>query len=182
MAKWGKMDYKAFEKMANNFEEAVKKDIGEQLVTDILLEVGNKVLAKTKKRTPVGQYSGQVSFMANIPEKQVNFTTKAGKKVSFKAKARTRQVRFSNSKTQVGGTLRKGWYITGVKKNGNKLFILIYNNVEYASFVEYGHRKRNNKGWVEGRFMLTISMKEVEHSLQQIADKHCKKVLEQLFK
>lgn len=50
MAKWGKMDYKAFEKMANNFEEAVKKDIGEQLVTDILLEVGNKVLAKTKKR------------------------------------------------------------------------------------------------------------------------------------
>ena len=50
MAKWGKMDYKAFEKMANNFEEAVKKDIGEQLVTDILLEVGNKVLAKTKKK------------------------------------------------------------------------------------------------------------------------------------
>ena len=139
-------------------------------------------MAKTKKRTPVGQYSEQVSFIADIPEKQVNFTTKAGKKVSFKAKARTRQVRFSSSKTQVGGTLRKGWYITGVKKNGNKLFILIYNNVEYASFVEYGHRKRNNKGWVEGRFMLTISMKEVEHSLQQIADKHCKKVLEQLFK
>ena len=53
MAKWGKMDYKAFEKIAKNFEEATKKDIGEQLVIDILYEVGNRVLDATKNRTPV---------------------------------------------------------------------------------------------------------------------------------
>ena len=128
-------------------------------------EVGNKVLAKTKKRTPVGDYG------------TYEYTLKKGKNKGKKV-IRVR-VRYDG---HVGGTLRKGWYITGVRKNGNTHFILIYNNVEYASFVEYGHRKRNNKGWVEGRFMLTISMKEVEHSLQQIADKHCKKVLEQLFK
>ena len=56
MAKWGKMDYKAFEKMAKNFEEAVKNEVGQQLIEAILKEVGNKVLAKTKKRTPVGDY------------------------------------------------------------------------------------------------------------------------------
>ena len=164
MAKWGKMDYKAFEKMANNFEEAVKKDIGEQLVTDILLEVGNKVLAKTKKRTPVGDYG------------TYEYTLKKGKNKGKKVKRA--KARYDG---HVGGTLRKGWYITGVRKNGNTHFILIYNNVEYASFVEYGHRKRNNKGWVEGRFMLTISMKEVERSMQQIADKHTIQVLKQLF-
>ena len=164
MAKWGKMDYKAFEKMAKNFEEAVKNEVGQQLIEAILKEVGKKVLAKTKKRTPVGDYG------------TYEYTLKKGKNKGKNVKRA--KARYDG---HVGGTLRKGWYITGVRKNVNTHFILIYNNVEYASFVEYGHRKRNNKGWVEGRFMLTISMKEVERSMQQIADKHTIQVLKQLF-
>ncbi|MCT4686080.1 HK97 gp10 family phage protein [Vallitalea sp.] len=137
--KWGKFDYKSFEKMAKKFEKANK--ISDKVMIAILYELGNRALRKTKKRTPTGVY-----------------------------------------KDHTGGTLKKNWYITDARRKGNNLEIEIYNPTEYGPFVEYGHRKRNNKGWVEGKFMLTISLKEVEALIPKIADKHIQKALKELFK
>ena len=78
-----------------------------------------------------------------------------------------------------GGTLRRGW--TGQKNSsaaayadsltvhhyGDTYVIEIVNPVEYASYVEFGHRTPNHKGWVPGVFMMTIS----EQELQKIAPK-----------
>jgi len=73
------------------------------------------------------------------------------------------------------GLLRRSWYLSDVQRNGDDLTIELYNNVHYAIFVEYGHRTRLGTGvsppkpngvtWVEGRFMLTLSQKEVEKKL-----------------
>jgi len=49
---------------------------------------------------------------------------------------------------------------------------------EYAPYVECGHRTANHSGWVPGRFMLTISEKE----LQQDADKIVERKLEILLR
>ena len=38
------------------------------------------------------------------------------------------------------GELRQSWFITDVVKNGDTYEILICNNKEYASYVEYGHK------------------------------------------
>ena len=57
-----------------------------------------------------------------------------------------------------GGTLRRSWR---VKKKGD-LARIIYNNIHYAPHVEYGHRTRGGKSFVEGRYMLTKSVKEIE--------------------
>lgn len=65
---------------------------------------------------------------------------------------------------RVGGTLRRGWQIDPnvVKTSEGAYSVTVYNPVEYASYVEYGHRTRNHSGWVEGQFFMTNSAKEIE--------------------
>ena len=93
-----------------------------------------------------------------------------------------------------GGTLRRGW--TGernenatkyaqslpVEHVGNKYVIEITNPVEYASYVEYGHRTVDHKGWVRGRFMLTISEAEIRNSTQGILQAKLNKFMKGLVK
>ena len=59
--------------------------------------------------------------------------------------------------SKMGGTLRRGWTVGTVIKSGKQYNIEVINSVEYASYVEFGHRTRNHKGWVPGQYMLTIS-------------------------
>lgn len=61
-----------------------------------------------------------------------------------------------------GGTLRRNWSIGEVVRKGEGYEIVITNNTEYASYVEFGHRTVNHAGWVDGRFMMTISEQEME--------------------
>ena len=96
-----------------------------------------------------------------------------------------------------GGTLRRGWTakseaeaIAGktpnaktyadlleIKKTGNVYEIEIINPVHYASYVEYGHRTRNHKGWVQGRFYLTKSEIELDAQAPKILEKKLMKYL-----
>ena len=143
MARWGKVDYKQFEDLQKRVEKLQKHELKE-FCEAVSKELAARLLAKVIKRTPVGQYPAN-----------------SGK---------------------VGGTLRRGW--TGEKQqnaaayaqslpvtqSGNTYTIEIINPVEYASFVEYGHRTRGGGGWVEGRFMLTKSEMEVEGQAQKIIE------------
>ena len=49
--------------------------------------------------------------------------------------------------------------------------IEIVNPVEYASYVEFGHRTRGGGGWVEGQFFLTISENELKKSAPAIIER-----------
>src|SRR5690625_3260351 len=61
------------------------------------------------------------------------------------------------------GELRREWKVGQVFNQGGSYIVEIYNNTDYASFVEFGHRSGADlTKWVEGRFMMTISMKEIE--------------------
>ena len=92
------------------------------------------------------------------------------------------------------GYLRRGW-TGGVNQNaasyanslsithvGNKYQIDVINPVEYASYVEYGHRTRNHKGWVDGKFMLTISETELNNSSDKILQAKLNKFMKEVFK
>ncbi len=119
-------------------------------------ELAARLLAKVIKRTPVGQYPS------------------------------------GSGKT--GGTLRRGW--TGekassganyaktlqVKKTGSTYQIEIVNPIEYASYVEFGHRYRGGKGWKPGVFMLTISEQEIQSAAPAILEKKIQKKLGECFK
>lgn len=94
----------------------------------------------------------------------------------------------------VGGTLRRGWtgekssgsasYANGlsVEKHGDTYTIEIINPMEYASYVEFGHRTRGGKGWVKGKFMLTISEQEIQTAAPAILEKKIKEKLKECFK
>lgn len=85
---------------------------------------------------------------------------------------------YTNGK--IGGTLRKGWH--SKKEGANSR--TVYNDVDYAEYVEYGHRimggegRSEQVGWQEGRFMLTKAESEAEPKVARYA----KKKLEDLLK
>ena len=78
---------------------------------------------------------------------------------------------------RVGGTLRRGWTIGQVRKTGGNYEIEVINPTEYAQYVEFGHRTRNHQGWVNGRFMMTISADEVERAAPAILEKKLMRLL-----
>ena len=156
MARNGNVNFRDLE----NFRQKLEENLGGEQV-DLFIEVCAKelaarLLAKVIKRTPVGQYS--------------------------------------NSSGKVGGTLRRGWtngrnqaassYANSLNVNhfGDTFVIEIINPVEYASYVEFGHRTRNHEGWVEGRFMLTISEQEIEADAPRVLENKLKKKLGDCFR
>ena len=65
---------------------------------------------------------------------------------------------------------------------GDTYVIEIVNPVEYASYVEYGHRTANHKGWVKGRFMMTISEQELQGMAPGILEKKIEKYFGDIMK
>lgn len=81
-------------------------------------------------------------------------------------------------KDKVGGNLRRGWSIDEtVTKEGTVYKISVVNPVEYASYVEYGHRTANHRGWVEGQFFLTISEREIQSLTPNLVKKRIEEEL-----
>ncbi|GAA0122247.1 HK97 gp10 family phage protein [Clostridium faecium] len=82
---------------------------------------------------------------------------------------------------KTGGHLRRNWQVGNVVKQGNSYVVEVFNNVEYASYVNNGHRTRNHKGWVEGRFMVEISMNEIERELPKFLERKQVELLNQIL-
>ena len=163
MATWGSCNFDELKKLRDNLQ---KSDI-DKFCEESAKELAARLLAKAIKRTPVGDYDQPVSF-----------TTKDGETVSFTPET-----------GKVGGTLRRGWTYGKegdaqslvVEKQGSDFVIYIMNPVEYASYVEFGHRTKDHKGWVKGQFMMTISEKEVEAMAPAILERRLNKMLEKVF-
>ena len=69
------------------------------------------------------------------------------------------------------GALQANWELGEVTVKDRDVSIEIKNPMEYASFVEYGHRVVINGvevGWVEGRFMLKISIDEIQKRIPKL--------------
>lgn len=69
------------------------------------------------------------------------------------------------------GDLRRGWTIGQITRTPAGFEVEIINPVEYSLYVEYGHRTADHSGWVDGRFMLTISIQELERELPAVLER-----------
>lgn len=79
------------------------------------------------------------------------------------------------------GDLRRRWVVGEVQKVEGAYVVEISNNLDYASFVEYGHRAgKDRTGWVEGRFMATISIKEIEREFPKYLEQRFMQMLEKI--
>ncbi|MGE4214140.1 MAG: HK97 gp10 family phage protein [Anaerotignaceae bacterium] len=81
----------------------------------------------------------------------------------------------------ISGTLRRNWAVGNVVKIGNIYEVEVFNNTEYAPYVEYGHRTANHNGWVQGKFMLTISEKELQQDADRIVQQRLERLLRGVF-
>lgn len=153
MAKWGTCDFKQLRDLQTRMEKLEKAEL-QAFCESCTKELAARLLAKVIKRTPVD-----------------------------------------------GGTLRRGWTAKSeadaqgggaasavsfaqslnVTKMGDVYQVEIINPVNYASYVEFGHRTKDHKGWVEGRFMLTISEQELESQSDKVLERKLKKYLEGIF-
>ena len=80
-------------------------------------------------------------------------------------------LRNTKMKTPVDtGQLRRSWEL----EKGD-LYVKLYNNVEYAQFVEFGHRTRGGKSYVEGVYMLKTSFEKTEKDFENDLEKLLKK-------
>lgn len=149
MGKMGKVDMKGLKEFQQQLEKLQDPDA---FVEACVKELAARLLRLVIKRTPVGEYPKS-----------------SGKK---------------------GGTLRRGW--TGskgqasakgyaeamtVNHSGDTYVVEIVNPVEYASYVEYGHRTADHKGWVKGQFMMTISEQELEKIAPKVLEQKIRKYL-----
>ena len=90
------------------------------------------------------------------------------------------------------GRLRDSWRIEGVQKIGGEYVAEIINSMEYASYVENGHRqepgrfvpaigKRLVKSYVPGKYMLRISEQEVQKEADKIVQRRIEREIGDLF-
>lgn len=146
-------------------------------------DIAALLLRKVIKRTPVGNKP----FGKDV-KKTVKVKTSKGTR-SYLTKEGAILEQYWNG--YVGGNLRRGWTVGEVVKTGNKYKVEVLNSVEYASYVEYGHRqepgryvpqigKKLKKAWVPGKFMLTISENEIRDNLESIIQKRLKVILEKM--
>ena len=163
MARMGKVDFSELQKFVDKVETVLDEDQVQLFMEACAKELAARLLTKVIKRTPVGVYPDRV-----------------------------------------GGTLRRGWtaekqqdvmtYVNSlnVTHSGDSFTIEIVNPVEYASYVEFGHRqkpgrfvpaigKRLKAKWVEGKFMLTISSQEVQEAAPGVLERKLQRKLGEAF-
>ena len=126
MTNWGSADFTELIEFKKRLEQIDEEAIN-QFCEDVSKELAARFLRLVIPKTPVGIYPAG-----------------SGK---------------------VGGTLKRGWTASksvktfvdslSIRIEGNNYIIEIINPIDYASYVEFGHRKENGKGWVPGRFMMT---------------------------
>lgn len=70
------------------------------------------------------------------------------------------------------GQLRRSWQL---KYKKGDLYIQLYNNTEYGIYVEYGHRTRGGKSYVEGAYMLKKTFEKTEEKFMKDLENVLKK-------
>lgn len=167
------------------FKNQLGKNINMSAVYDrTLSELAARLLRKVIERTPVGKDS-YVELL--VWRKDKNGNARVVRQKDDSSKARTAPV-----KTYSGGTLKKNWFAGTVSRVAGLYEINVYNNIYYASYVEYGHRQRRGryvpaigkrlvKSWVNGRFMMTISAKEIKQIAPALIQKRIEEYLRKAF-
>lgn len=183
MGSMGRFDFRGLKEFQKSLEKLQESYDG--FMEACARELAARLLAKVVERTPVG-----------VPPKDIDDNRKTTVEVTG---ARGKKRKFLSREAEIyqrywahykGGTLRRGWTIGEIRKEGGLYTIEVINAVEYASYVEYGHRqepgryvpalgKRLKNGWAKGKFIMTMSAQELERAAPEILEQKMKRFLEE---
>lgn len=155
-------DGKDFEVLARNLK-ALSVDI-DPFFKDCSKVLSGELYKRAVKKTPVRQ--------RKYPRKSKSTTASRGT-VSTRSRKKSGSASFSS------GTLRRGWERKQELESGKTYRIIIRNNVEYADYVENGHRvrKKQGYGWVEPRYMMKDARDEVEEILPSVVESRLERMM-----
>ena len=182
MAKWGKTDYKQFEKMKKQIDDLVAGQWDEAM-RRVANRVAQILINRTKKLTPVGKKPKLDGAMS------AQVTGSSGKSRSFLTKNGAIMQQYWSGYT--GGKLRDSWGVK-VTQQGKNFVIELSNDTIYASYVEYGHRQTPGRyvpalgktlkaSWVNGKFMMTKSVSEVERKVPKMLEQELYQTFREVF-
>lgn len=184
---FGNCNLGGLKKLQEKLNKVQQADM-DAFLTACAKELTARLLRDVIRATSVGKYGRKITVVA--------------KKDSRHHKKGDTYKKWVNHTGKTGGTLRRGWTSqtqqeaaqgTGSPKvaeflekvtvthAGNCYRIEIKNPVEYASYVEYGHRTADHRGWVPGKFMLTISEKHIREIAPNLLARDLKKFLKGYF-
>lgn len=163
MPRWGSCDFEQLKKLADRLDKLEAGDL-DAFTESVAKELGARLLRMVVKRTPKGEKPQWVD--PDILQKYWS--------------------------GYVGGTLIKAWKVLPVEKQGNDYIVTIVNNTEYASYVEYGHRQKPGRkvgaigrrlvnSWVPGRFMLRLSLEDLEKNTPKWVEKKLERFLKEVL-
>lgn len=184
MGNFGKFSTSDLKKLQNKLNNIKEQDL-QDFMEDCAKKLAAMLLAKVTERTPTGK-KPKLEGPKTVKVKGANGKTRT---VLSPEAARLKQY-WSG---YVGGTLKRGWIVGDVKNENGEYKIELINPVEYASYVEYGHRqtpgryvpalgRRLKRAWARGKFMLTISEKKLKNIAPNVLAKEIEKFLKDCIK
>lgn len=124
----------------------------------------------------VAEFENKVQGQQIVQEVEAALSKTAGIAVN--------KVKKNTTPHNVTGTLARNWQASEAKHFGTMFLIDIYNNTEYAPFVESGHRiVRGGKtvGYQPGVFMLRDAISEVDRNWDKLVGKKFFKSIEKIL-
>lgn len=161
MAKWGKVDYKQLKEFQKKLQQLNDKQ--QEFCEAAAKELAARLLAKVIRLTLPGQYPKGSGMSGGTLRR--GWTSKSHEEAASGS---------GKPAASAGATYAQS---LPIQKQGNAFVIDIINPVEYASYVEYGHRTRGGGGWVRGKFMMTVSVAELQKDAPKILEKKLAKWL-----
>lgn len=195
-------NYKQLSKFAKDIER-LNAQQKEEFLEACCKELAARLLRDVIHNTPVGK-------KPKAETKSAKVTGSSGKKKSFLTADEARIQQYWSD--YQGGTLRRGWTVSTheeaesgkdvsvkewcdtvkVRVQGNTYVLDVINPVQYAVYVEYGHRqnvgkyipalgKQLKQGWVEGKFILTTAEAKLNTQADAILAQKLRKFMKEVF-
>lgn len=157
MSKWGSCDYKQLQALQERLQKLQAVDL-DKFCIDVSKELAARLLALVIPATPVGQYPADSGKKGGTLRR--GWTANSEKEAMYGAL-------FDGSATSANAYAKS----LEISKNGSEYVITVTNPVEYASYVEFGHRTPSGNGWVKGQYFLTISENELKNRAPAIIER-----------
>lgn len=207
MAKMGSFDISEFIKLRDNINRMNDPKVKDKFMKECVQEIAMEVLRRVIKGTAVGatiriltdvvdDYGNKVKYksgknIGKIKQKSEVIHTGGTLRRGWIAKTQ-KEAEASSLQRPQENEIKEYVLKLNVQKVGSSYIAWIINPVEYASYYEYGHRqmpgryvpaigKRLKKSWVDGKFILRISMKDVEAKLPQFLEAKMQEYINQVF-
>lgn len=204
MGRMGKFNIDGLKKFRDELNKLQDPDV---FIEACAKELAARLLRLVIPRTPVGKTQKEL----------VDVKDDAGNTIVYKNGKNKGKAKQKSVTVKTGGTLRRGWisnsqqeaengkgqpqvteilaYVNGIEvsRTGNIYKIEIINPVEYASYVEYGHRqtpgryvpalgKKLKRGWVKGQLMMTKSEQDLQTIAPKVLENKIKEYLKECLK